>query len=122
MYILGEWYAVRWRKSVLKKYADRKVLLDGEILNELVLHDILGIEDVRNDLRIKYVQGIAGVEGVANKVEKSIFRVAFCLWPVEMKEMVTVAERHETLPPKSTWFEPRIKNGFIVKSFETADS
>lgn len=122
MYILGEWYSVRWKKSVLKQFADRRVLLDGEILNELVLRDILGIEDVRNDLRIKYVQGIAGVEGVANKVEKSIFRVAFCLWPVQMNEMVRVAKHQETLPPKSTWFEPRIKNGFIVKSFENTFS
>lgn len=117
MYILGEWYLLRWKNSVIKKYARHSVILDGAILNTEVLDKILGITDVREDARLRYVEGIAGVEGVVTKAEKSIFRIAFCLFPVQMNEIVQIAEVHKTLPPKSTWFEPRIKNGLISKEF-----
>ncbi len=116
MYILGEWYLLTWKNSVIKKYAVQSVILDGAILNKEVLNKILDIKDVREDPRLRYVEGIAGVEGVMAKADKSLFRIAFCVYPVQMSEIVQIAEVHKTLPPKSTWFEPRIKNGLITKS------
>ncbi|RLD21976.1 MAG: hypothetical protein DRI69_02620 [Bacteroidetes bacterium] len=115
MYILGEWYLLTWKNSVIKKYAVQSVILDGAILNKEVLNKILDIKDVREDPRLRYVEGIAGVEGVMAKADKSLFRIAFCVYPVQMSEIVQIAEVHKTLPPKSTWFEPRIKNGLISK-------
>jgi uncharacterized protein (DUF1015 family) len=115
MYILGEWYLLAWKNSVIKKYAIQSVILDGAILNIEVLNKILNIKNVRDDPRLRYVEGIAGVEGVMTKADKSIFRIAFCVYPVKMSEIVQIAEVHNTLPPKSTWFEPRIKNGLISK-------
>jgi len=115
MYILGEWYLLKWKSSVIKKYAVQSVLLDGAILNKEVLNKILDINDVREDPRLRYVEGIAGVEGVMAKADKSLFRIAFCVYPVQMSEIVQIAEVQKTLPPKSTWFEPRIKNGLITK-------
>jgi len=117
MYILGEWYLLRWKNAVVTKYAIQSVILDGAILNREVLNKILDIKDVREDPRLKYVEGIAGVEGVVSKADKSLFRIAFCIYPVQMSEIVQIAEVHKTLPPKSTWFEPRIKNGLIGKAF-----
>ena len=115
MYILGEWYLLKWKSSVIKKYAVESVILDGAILNKEVLNKILDINDVREDPRLRYVEGIAGVEGVMAKADKSLFRIAFCVYPVQMSEIVQMAEVQKTLPPKSTWFEPRIKNGLITK-------
>jgi uncharacterized protein (DUF1015 family) len=118
MYILKEWYLLKWKKSVLKRYKDEDVIFDGAILNREVLGGIFGIEDVRNDSRLKYVEGISGIEGIVRKAEKSIFRIAFCLYPVQMEELEKVADKHKTLPPKSTWFEPRIKNGVLCAPFD----
>lgn len=118
MYLLKEWYRLTWKKSVLKRYQKEGIILDGAILNREVLGDILGITDVREDQRLKYVQGMSGITGLMRQAEKSIFRVAFCLYPVQMEEIVQVTEGHKTLPPKSTWFEPRIKNGVLSVSFD----
>ena len=116
MYILGEWYLLKWNSSIIRKYVGESVILDGAILNKEVLNKILDIKDVREDPRLRYVEGIAGVEGVMAKADKSLFRIAFCVYPVQMSEIVQIAEVHKTLPPKSTWFEPRIKNGLISKT------
>jgi len=118
MYVLREWYRLKWKKSVLKRYAGEDVIFDSAILNHEVLGGLFGIENVRNDDRLKYVEGIGGVEGILRKTDKSIFRIAFCLYPVQMDEIHTVADKHKTLPPKSTWFEPRIKNGVLCAPFD----
>ena len=116
LYLDHEWYRLRWKPHVLDKYREELVMLDGAILNQEVLNDILNIEDVRNDNRLNYVQGISGIEGVMAKTQKSAFRIGFCIYPVSVEELVAVADAGDTLPPKSTWFEPRVKNGLIGKS------
>ncbi len=113
LYLNHEWYRVRWNKKVLKKYQDELVVIDAEILNKEVLEKILGIEDVRNDTRLSYVDGISGIEGLTEKAGKSAFRIGFCLYPIKISDLVVVADAGKTLPPKSTWFEPRVKNGLI---------
>lgn len=117
LYLNHEWYELKWKKKILRQHEDHDVIFDGFILNKHVLKDILGIDDVRTDSRLKYVEGIAGVEGVADKVHKNAYRVGFCFYPVKMEEIVKTADAGKTLPPKSTWFEPRVKNGIISQAF-----
>lgn len=117
LFVNKEWYKLTWRKEVLETYKNEPVLLDVMLLNEKVLTDILGIEDVRTDLRVKYIEGPKGVDGVKGKTIKSEGRIGFCLYPVDMSDFIKISDLGKTLPPKSTWFEPRIKNGLIVKEF-----
>ena len=113
LYINREWYRLRWKKKILKKYRDNLVIMDAEILNHEVLQKILGIEDVRNDARISYVDGMSGIQGLADKTGKKSVRAGFYLYPISMDDLVKIADAGQTLPPKSTWFEPRVKNGLI---------
>jgi uncharacterized protein (DUF1015 family) len=113
LYMNHEWYRMRWNKKILKKYRDELVTIDADILNKEVLEKILGIEDIRNDNRLSYVDGISGIEGLTAKTGKSVFRIGFCLYPLTFDDLVAVADAGKTLPPKSTWFEPRVKNGLL---------
>lgn len=117
MYVNREWFALTWKERVLKEYEEEKVLLDVSLLDEKVLHHILGIKDVRTDLRIKYVEGPKGVEDIRNKTNKSETRIGFLLYPVHLNDLIAKADANQVMPPKSTWFEPRIKNGLIVQEW-----
>ncbi|MDF1864501.1 MAG: DUF1015 family protein [Saprospiraceae bacterium] len=117
LYINKEWYKLTWKKEVLDSHQNEGVILDVSLLNELVLRDILGIQDVRMDLRVKYVEGPKGLEGLKGKALKNDQRIGFCLYPVNISDFIKISDHGKTLPPKSTWFEPRIKNGLIVKEF-----
>lgn len=116
LYLGHEWYRLRWKEHILKKYARNLVITDAAILNKEVLRRIVGITDVRSDARLTYVDGISGIEALAEKTRKGSYRVGFCLFPLPIRDLVTVADAGETLPPKSTWFEPRVKNGLISQS------
>jgi len=110
-----EWYLVKWKADILRKYENENPLLDVSLLNEEILKNILHIEDVRTDPRVKYIEGPKGMEALKTKTFKNENRMAFLLFPVELKDLMHVAERDkEVMPPKSTWFEPRVKNGLLV--------
>lgn len=117
MYLQGEWYRLRWKERVMLEYADETVILDAMLLDHKVMSKILGIEDVRTDQRVKYVEGPKGLNGLLKQAHKSADSVVFCLYPVQMEEVVAVADLGQALPPKSTWFEPRMKNGVLVKEY-----
>jgi len=114
-YIQGIWYRAKWKNKVLKKYKKQHVLLDTELLNRYILGNICKITNVRDDKRISYVAGIEGTAGIIAEVAKSPVRLGICLFPVTKGELKSVAEAGLVLPPKSTWFEPRIKNGIVVR-------
>ena len=114
MFINREWQLLEWRKSLLEKHKDDAVLLDADLLDQYIFEKILGIEDVRSDDRLKYVEGPAGIEGLRSKALKNENRIGFCLYPIELDDLMGVAKRNGIMPPKSTWFEPRIKNGLVV--------
>lgn len=120
LFVNKEWYRLRWRKQVLKGYKDHEVVLDTMLLNEKVLAEVFGIEDVRNDGRVQYVEGPLGLEGLRQRTLQSEYNVGFALYPVQLDEMIRLVDAGETLPPKSTWFEPRMKNGLIVYPFSDA--
>ncbi|MEL6986915.1 MAG: DUF1015 family protein [Bacteroidota bacterium] len=117
MHMDGKWFSLRWKDSVLHAHKDADVLLDTELLNRYVLKPILGIKDVRSDTRVRYVSGKLGVKGILNKTTKFERSVSFMIYPVEFDELQEVADKKLTLPPKSTWFEPRIKNGMLIQKY-----
>jgi len=115
MFLNKEWFLLKWRPEVLKQYKKQKIVLDASLLDEKILKNILGIIDVKTDTRIKYVSGTEGIETIRVKTLKSDSRVAFCLYPAQMSDLLTTADLGGVMPPKSTWFEPRMKNGLIVQ-------
>ena len=117
MCIQDQWYEVKWKQDVLKKNKKLPGSLDAHILDEEVLDKILGIKDARTDNRIEYVSGDLGPERVEEKARSSDHHIGFCIYPVQFDELVKVSDMGGTLPPKSTWFEPRMINGFIVKKY-----
>ncbi len=118
MLFRNHWYRLHWRPEWLQ-YAQRNdsmpVLLDVSLLNELILQRILGIPDVRTDTRITYVEGSKGLKGIRKAVGQHPERIGFALHPVSFDDMMRIADVGETLPPKSTYFEPRMKSGILIK-------
>ena len=115
MFLNKEWFLLKWKPSILEKYKNQSIVLDASLLDEHVLKDIFEITDVKTDTRIKYVSGKDGIEPFRNKTLKSEARVGFCLYPTQMSDMLTIANEDGVMPPKSTWFEPRMRNGLIVQ-------
>jgi len=117
MFLNKEWFSLRWKDQVLEEYKDNEVILDANLLDEKVLTGIIGIEDVRTDLRIQYVEGPKGLKAIRSKTLKDKTKVGFLLFPVELNDLITIADANKVMPPKSTWFEPRIKNGLLVQEY-----
>ncbi|MBP6827512.1 MAG: DUF1015 domain-containing protein [Saprospiraceae bacterium] len=115
MNIRKEWYNLRWKKEILDRYPPDHVVLDATLLNEFVLRDIIGIQDVRTDTRIFYVDGSKGLEGLRKTTQENDDRVGFLMHPVDFDDLMKMADTGESLPPKSTYFEPRMKSGMLVK-------
>lgn len=116
-----QWYRLHWKPEAIEAFARRRapghppVVLDVDLLNELVLHQILGIRDVRTDARIVYVEGSKGLKGIRKAVRAGAARVGFALHPVSFADMMGIADADQSLPPKSTYFEPRLKSGMLIK-------
>lgn len=116
MFAEKEWFSLRWKKEILDRIpSEHGVVLDATLLNELVFRDILGIADARTNTRITYVDGAKGLAGVRKTVNEKSGRIGFALYPVLFKDMMRMADFGESLPPKSTYFEPRMKSGMLVK-------
>ena len=117
LYINKEWYRLEWKRSVLKKYEKNGVALDAHILDEKILREICRIDDVRTDARITYVEGVKGMEGLEEACVKSDASLAIAMFPVHLDEMTAIADMGMIMPPKSTYFEPRMRNGIIAQEF-----
>lgn len=91
--------------------------LDVQILNDRVLRPILNIQDVRKDSRIDFVGGSRGLQGLVNRVGQDCV-AGFAMHPVNIDDLLTVADQGLTMPPKSTWFEPKPRSGFVVRVFD----
>ena len=115
MYLDRKWYKLKWRNWVLEENQHKEHLLDIDLFNEYILKQILGIGEIKVDERIIYVEGVNGPRHLKRVVNKNTYRVGFGIFPVSLDEMKTISDHGEILPPKSTWFEPRIKNGVIGK-------
>lgn len=116
-FLIGkEVYQLKWKRKFID--LDQDIILDAELLNKHIFSEIMGIHDARTDQRIKNIGGKEGAEAVISSLLKDDYAIGFILFPVTKKELMGIANKGETLPPKSTWFEPRIKNAIISQEFE----
>lgn len=113
----GEWFEAKWKKKVLKKYTGNKLILDASLINKYVFKEILNIEDVRVDPRISYSSGVLPLDEVAKPLKKEKYKIGIFLHPLDLEDVLLAADYKLSLPPKSTWFEPRIKSGLVVNEF-----
>ena len=116
MYHEKNWYCIDFiRKSKLKDFIEE---LDINILNEFCLKKILNIKDVNNDERIRFIAGCHGLQALEKKVNDNPDSVAFSIFPSEITDVMKVADNNLTMPPKSTWFDPKPLDGLVVYEFE----
>lgn len=117
MYLGGEWYSLEAREG---RYDDSDPIgvLDVTILSNLVLDKILGIKDLRTDKRIDFVGGIRGLGELSKRVDSGEMAVAFALYPVSMKQIVDIADSGNIMPPKTTWFEPKLRSGLAIHKLD----
>ena len=117
MYLGGHWYSLTARKGT---YDDNDPIgvLDVTILSNLVLDELLGIKDLRTDKRIDFVGGIRGLGELKNRIDSGEMQVAFALYPVSMKQLIDIADTGNIMPPKTTWFEPKLRSGLVIHSLK----
>lgn len=117
MYMGGEWYSFTPKEG---RYNDNDPIgvLDVTILSNLVLDNILGIKDLRTDKRIDFVGGIRGLGELSRRVDNGEMKVAFAIYPVSMKQLINIADTGNIMPPKTTWFEPKLRSGIVIHSLK----
>jgi uncharacterized protein (DUF1015 family) len=113
MYLDGHWYQLHARDSIVNE-ADTVDRLDVSILQNNLLNPLLGIHNPRTDTRIHFVGGIRGNEELVKLVDSGDFAVAFALYPTSISELIELADQDQIMPPKSTWFEPKLRSGLFV--------
>ena len=111
MYLAGQWYRLAARKENIP--ADPVGRLDVSVLADQLLSPLLGIEDPRRDTRIDFVGGIRGLEELERRVDSGEMAVAFSMYATRMEDLMAVADAGEVMPPKSTWFEPKLADGLV---------
>jgi len=117
MYLGKNWYSLTAKPG---RYDDNDPIgvLDVTILSNLVLDKILGIKDLRTDKRIDFVGGIRGLGELARRVDSGEMKVAFALYPVSMDQLIRIADTGNIMPPKTTWFEPKLRSGLAIHSLD----
>ncbi len=113
MYLEGKWYSLTARPGTFND-SDPIGVLDVTILSRLVLDRILGITDLRTSNRIDFVGGIRGLGELKRRVDSGEMKVAFALYPVSMQQLINIADTGNIMPPKTTWFEPKLRSGLVV--------
>ncbi|MBF0273047.1 MAG: DUF1015 domain-containing protein [Magnetococcales bacterium] len=116
MYLKNQWFRLKIALEPDREH-DPVQRLDVTILQDRLLHPILGIADPRQDHRIDFVGGIRGLEALTQRVDSGEMAVAFSLYPTALDELMAVADAGEVMPPKSTWFEPKLRDGLLVQTF-----
>jgi len=117
MYISGKWYKLNAKHGTFNDN-DPIGVLDVTILSNLVLDKILGIKDLRTDKRIDFIGGIRGLAELKRRVDSGEMAVAFALYPVSMKQLIDIADTGNIMPPKTTWFEPKLRSGLVIHELE----
>ena len=117
MYLEGKWYSLTAKENT---YDDNDPIgvLDVTILTEQVLAPVLDIQDLRRSKRIDFIGGIRGLEELQKRVDSGDMKVAFALYPVSMKQLINIADSGKIMPPKTTWFEPKLRSGLVVHELD----
>jgi len=113
MYLEGKWYSLTAKPGNYND-SDPIGVLDVTILSNLVLDNILGIKDLRTSKGIDFVGGIRGLGELKKRVDSGDMKVAFALYPVSMKQLIDIADTGNIMPPKTTWFEPKLRSGLVI--------
>ncbi len=115
MYLNNKWYSLTAKEGT---YDDNDPIgvLDVTILSNKVLDQILGIKDLRRDNRIDFVGGIRGLGELKKRVDSGEMAIAFALYPVSMDQLLNIADTGNIMPPKTTWFEPKLRSGLVIKT------
>ncbi|MGI9228304.1 MAG: DUF1015 domain-containing protein [Gammaproteobacteria bacterium] len=115
MYLAGDWYRLTARDDI-RDEDDPIEALSVSMLSRYILQPLLDIHDLRRDRRIEFVGGIHGLQQLQNRVDNGEMALAFALYPVSMQQLLAIADKQLILPPKATWFEPKLRSGLIVHS------
>ena len=113
LYLDGEWYSLTAKRGTYND-ADPIGVLDVDISSRLILDEILGIKDLRTDKRIDFVGGIRGLNELKERVDSGEMKMALALYPVSMKQIMDIADSGKIMPPKATWFEPKLRSGLVI--------
>lgn len=117
LYLEGEWYKLTAKPGTYDD-SDPIGVLDVTISSNLILNDLLGIKDLRRDSRIDFVGGIRGLGELKRRVDSGEMKMALALYPVSMKQLMDIADSGNIMPPKTTWFEPKLRSGLIIHSLD----
>lgn len=119
MYVKGNYYFLNVKKTLLNKLKHKEtgfIILDSNILNNYILSPLFGINDIRNDKRISFIDGKKDFSEIVNLINKGEYDIAFTLYPVTVKDLKKIADNNnaELMPPKTTWIEPKLRSGLIL--------
>ncbi len=117
LYLDGKWYSLTAKPGTYND-SDPIGVLDVTISSDLILRDILGITDLRSDKRIDFVGGIRGLGELKQRVDSGEMAVALALFPVSMKQLMDIADTGNIMPPKTTWFEPKLRSGLVIHKLD----
>lgn len=117
LYLGGKWYSLTAKEGTYND-SDPIGVLDVTVSSDLILRDILGITDLRSDKRIDFVGGIRGLEELKRRVDSGEMKMALALYPVTMDQLIAIADSGNIMPPKTTWFEPKLRSGLVIHKLD----
>ena len=117
LYIDENWYSLTAKEGTYDNF-DPIGVLDVDISSRLILDDLMGIKDLRTDKRIDFVGGLRGLEELKRRVDSGEMRWALALYPVSMQQIMNIADSGKIMPPKATWFEPKLRSGLVIHKLE----
>lgn len=117
LYLESHWYSLTARPSTYDD-TDPIGVLDVTISSNLILDELLGIKDLRSDKRVDFVGGIRGLGELKRRVDSGEMKVALALYPVSMKQLMNIADTGNIMPPKTTWFEPKLRSGLVIHKLD----
>ena len=117
MYLEGKWYGLAAKEGTYND-SDPIGSLDVSVLSKYILEPILNIKDLRTDTRIEFVGGIRGLGELSKRVDGGEMAVAFALFPVSMHQLMNIADTGNIMPPKVTWFEPKLRSGLVINKLD----
>lgn len=117
LYLDGHWYSLKAKPGTFDPN-DPIGVLDVDISSRLILDELLGIKDLRSDQRIDFVGGLRGLNELKQRVDSGEMKMALALYPVSMQQIMTIADSGRIMPPKATWFEPKLRSGLVIHKLD----
>ena len=117
LYLDGRWYSLKAKDGTYDN-SDPIGVLDVDISSRLILDELLGIKDLRSSKRIDFVGGLRGLGELKRRVDSGEMRAALALYPVSMQQIIDIADSGKIMPPKATWFEPKLRSGLVIHKLD----